>query len=104
MTNKLETKLARKIKDSVITKYGGKLRNMHGGIYQEVGIPDLVGVIQGKHIEMEIKTPGNRLGATATQVKQIQDINSNGGYATIITSVEEAFEFLDSIGIKPLER
>ena len=102
MTNKLETKLSRKIKDSVLAKYGGKLRNMHGGIYQEVGIPDLVGVIQGKHIEMEIKVPGNENGVTDAQSKQIAEVNECGGYAIVITSVEEAFRFLESIGIKPL--
>jgi hypothetical protein len=100
MAHKEETKLASKIKKSIMAKYGGKWTNLHGGIYQEVGMPDLIGCINGKYVAMEFKTPENKDGATEAQKKQIQDIINNQGFAKVITSVQEAFDFLDEIGIK----
>ena len=102
MAHKEESKLATKIKKAIIARYGGKWHNEHGSLYTEVGMPDLIGCVQGKYVAMEFKTPQNVNGATEAQKKQIQLINENGGFARVITSVEEAFQFLDEIGIKRL--
>ena len=101
MPHKEETKLAAKIKKSIVAKYGGFWANIHGGIYQTVGLPDMIGCIEGRFVAMEFKTPQNQNGATEAQKKQIQAIIDAGGSARVITSVEEAFQFLDELGIKP---
>ena len=101
MPHKEETKLAAKIKKSIIARYGGFWANIHGGVYQTVGLPDMIGCINGRFIAMEFKTPENKNGATEAQLKQISLINEAGGSARVITSVEEAFKFLDELGIKP---
>lgn len=68
-----------------------------GGPYQTPGIPDLLIVIEGFFIALELKfpRPGESLDhararATPQQRQQIRRINAAGGYACVVVSEEEA--------------
>ncbi|MBS5315950.1 MAG: VRR-NUC domain-containing protein [Clostridiales bacterium] len=56
---------------------------VHGGsVFQIVGVPDIVGVINGKFIGLELKT--NTGKPSDLQLVRIRDINKAGGYAKIV--------------------
>lgn len=68
-----------------------------GGPYQTPGIPDLLIVIDGYFIALELKhpKPGEsiehaRARATPQQRKKIRQINAAGGYACVVVSEAEA--------------
>jgi hypothetical protein len=68
-----------------------------GGPYQKPGIPDLLIVIDGMLIGLELKhpKPGEsadhaRSRATPQQRKEIRRINAAGGYACVVVSEAEA--------------
>lgn len=61
----------------------------HGGPYQTMGLPDLVCIVGGRFVGLEVKRPVvGRL--TEIQRAAIRGINKAGGYACVVTSVEEA--------------
>ena len=62
----------------------------HGSAYQRTGIPDITLVgMNGRFIGLEVKRP--RLGRlTAIQALTLNAINKAGGYAAVVTSLEEA--------------
>lgn len=73
-----------------------------GGPYQTPGIPDLLVVIKGYFIALELKhpKPGEsidhaRSRATSQQRMQIRRINAAGGYACVVCSVDEAVRAIE---------
>jgi hypothetical protein len=78
-----------------------------GGPYQLPGIPDLLMVVNGVFIGMEIKFPGPRESvehararATPQQRRQIRFINIAGGMAGVVTSVPEAMDLIRRAFVK----
>lgn len=86
----------------------------HGGPFQIVGIPDIIGCIDGRFVAIEIKDPGRKAftasergaiaklralgipcgtagGCSVIQGLHIKRIVAAGGRAGVATSVEEAF-------------
>lgn len=55
-----------------------------GNAFQESGIPDIVGCINGRLIGLEIKS--SRGKASELQLYKIDLINKAGGYATVVSS------------------
>ena len=66
----------------------------HGGMYGTAGIPDIIVCANGRFIGLEVKLPGGRYGATALQLKTIEDIARAGGTAAVVRSVEEAVQIV----------
>ena len=68
----------------------------HGSAYQRSGIPDITLVARGgRYVGLEVKRPQvGRL--TAIQAATLNAINRGGGYATVVTSVDEAMAALTS--------
>lgn len=95
--NKPETKLRNRIASEIKAHYGADLymKKIHGSPYQEAGIPDLIGSFLGTFIGMEIKQPGCE--PTPIQAANIRDIRRSGGCAQAISSVEEAFAFMEYV-------
>lgn len=62
----------------------------HGSAYQRTGIPDITLVDRnGRFVGLEVKRP--RLGRlTAIQAATLNAINKGGGFAAVVTSLEEA--------------
>lgn len=65
---------------------------VHGGPYQRKGIPDILGVHNGRLFAFEVKRPGKK--ATEIQAWCISQIRNAGGLAGVVTSVEEVQELL----------
>jgi len=70
--------------------------NVHGGPYQMAGLPDILVIKDGRAAWMEVKVPGK--DPTRRQEHRIRElINEAGCPATVVRSVGDAKEFLESI-------
>lgn len=68
-----------------------------GSAFQAKGLPDIIGVYDGRFVALEVKRP--RVGrVTALQQATINHINAAGGVACIVTSVDEAREIIGRLG------
>jgi hypothetical protein len=65
---------------------------IHGGPYQRIGLPDVVGLYRGTFFGLEIKMPGKERNLTDIQRATLKHINDAGGVGEMITSVEQAEE------------
>lgn len=83
----LESALTKSIMKKLRGK-GGFWIKIHGGPFQVLGIPDIIGCYQGRFCAFEVKRPGRDL--TPIQAATIQMIKKAGGVALKITSFEEA--------------
>lgn len=91
-----EADLVRRIIKALKKKYPKDVwYKIHVGIYQERGIPDILGCHCGRMIGIEVKLPENKKGTTPYQERQIHLITEAGGYATTVTSVKEALQKLE---------
>lgn len=71
---------------------GAWVLKVHGGPYQTVGIPDLLVCYQGRFFGMEVKREKEKL--TPIQEHIIEQIQSSGGVAGRVESLEEAIGLL----------
>lgn len=69
---------------------------IHGGPFQEAGMPDLIGLVNSKFFGIEVKLPGKENTLTGLQQDTLDSINNNGGYATMSTSVKHSLKFVRS--------
>ncbi|MFA5543407.1 MAG: VRR-NUC domain-containing protein [Bacilli bacterium] len=68
----------------------------HGGPFQVKGLPDIMGCYKGVFIGLEVKVPGRENTVTDFQIYRINQINTAGGFATVVTSVGQAIDFVKS--------
>lgn len=73
---------------------GAFVWKVHGNEYTMAGLPDIVGVYNGKMIAVETKMPGRRGNVSKVQALRHDQIRSAGGVVVVATSVEEALEVL----------
>lgn len=66
----------------------------HGGMYGTAGIPDIIACIGGQFYAFEVKTDAGK--TTALQDATIRKIKAAGGTATVIRSVDEVIQILNS--------
>ena len=52
------------------------------------GSADLVGIVEGRFVALEVKRPGEK--ATAEQVAWLELVRRHGGFAAVVTSGDEA--------------
>lgn len=67
---------------------------VHGGAFQSAGIPDIIGVLDGRLFAIEVKTATGR--ATRLQELTIARITAAGGAAGVARSVDEALSILET--------
>lgn len=93
------------ISESTITKgilkmlkkdYPGTWYKIHGGPYQERGIPDIIGCHQGVFCGIEVKKPEKRSNTTTYQEDQLSSIHESGGLSGVVTSIEETRTLMDN--------
>lgn len=78
-------------------RLGWWVLNVHGGPYQMAGLPDLLVIKGGAAAWMEVKVPGK--DPTRLQQHRIRELIEGAGCpATVVRSVGDAKEFLESIG------
>lgn len=85
---KPETYLRSRIKRALERERPGFWVVIHGSAMQQAGLPDLVGVYQGRFCGLEVKVPGQK--PTTIQRHTLDAILLAGGIAGVVTSVEEA--------------
>lgn len=66
----------------------------HGGPYQESGLPDIIGCYRGIMFGLEVKLPGKEHTLTVKQSRTLAKIRQAGGKATMVTSVNDAMDFV----------
>lgn len=93
MTKGPEAKLVDKILKRLEKDWPGKWLKIHGGMYQEGGIPDIIGCHEGRFYAFEVKTPEKfrRRGynMSARQMKALFDIEHAGGHAKPVCSIAQ---------------
>lgn len=62
--------------------------------YHKAGVADILGIIRGRFVAIEVKTKTGRL--SKSQAKFLQDVKDNGGIAFVARSVNECDEKLRS--------
>ena len=72
---------------------GGWWVKVHGGLFQEAGIPDIIGCWNGKFVAIELKTPQGE--PSELQKYTLNKLDSVGAIVGIATSVSEALGIRD---------
>src|SRR5690348_2889515 len=67
---------------------------VHGGPHQVMGIPDILGVVDGHFFAIEVKAEGEF--PTVLQSRVLRLIRDAGGWAVWVDNVEEARLFIES--------
>ena len=75
-----------------------RLVKIRGGLGQEVGIADLLGVIKGLAVALELKTPGGRHKLSPAQRDFLASWSAAGGYSAVIDSPESVEELIRNFG------
>ena len=65
-----------------------RLVKIRGGLGQEVGIADLLGVIKGRAVALELKTPGGRHKLSPAQGDFLTSWTAAGGFSAVVDSPE----------------
>ena len=89
MASKPETKVVKSIMKMLDTFFPGFYFKTHGGLYQRIGLPDILGVHRGRFIGIEVKCPGKEDTLTKVQEKTLYIINLYGGVGFMSTSPED---------------
>ena len=89
MSSKPETRVVKKILALLESEFPGMYFKTHGGLYQKVGLPDILGVHRGRFIGIEVKCPGKEDTLTKTQERNLTLINLYGGVGFMSTSPED---------------
>ena len=95
--NDTEREIKRKIRKYLSTIPCSKFFP-YNPFYGEAGIPDIIGLIQGKFVAFEVKREGGKL--TALQKQKIKEIHEAGGLAEVVHSKKEVEEYLNSICVE----
>jgi hypothetical protein len=93
VTQNPETKLYQACRKAILTQYPtDKIVKIHGGPYQEAGLPDLL-ILHGPFaVWAELKMPGKK--PHILQWAQIQSIRRAGGIAFVAYSPEQILAVL----------
>ncbi|MEW8997915.1 MAG: VRR-NUC domain-containing protein [Thermoanaerobacter sp.] len=67
----------------------------HGGMYGTAGISDIICCYKGRFVAFEVKRPGKQL--TKLQEKTIKDIQTAGGQAYVVRSVDEVKKIMEEL-------
>ena len=89
MGSKPETKVVKSIMDLLKSSFPGFYFKTHGGLYQRIGLPDILGVHRGRFIGIEVKCPGKEDTLSKLQEKTLELINLYGGVGFMSTSPED---------------
>lgn len=95
---KPETKIQESIKKHLKKTFGGVWHKIHGGPYQNSGIGDLIGCVNGYYFNLEVKQPkeGPKYEPTELQQEEINNVNKAGGCGACVKSKEQAEQVVRS--------
>jgi hypothetical protein len=91
-----EARLVRQIVAYLTRKYShAQIRKRHGSAFSTAGDPDLYLCLNGRHIEIEVKLPGQ--SPTPLQRERLVQWERAGAFAGIIHSISELQDLLDRL-------
>lgn len=101
-TKKPESRLQRRIVKALKLEFPRSFWvKFHGGIFSAVGIPDLLGCVNGRFFAFEVKVPGKLKTLSKIQAAVINQLQRAGACAACITSPEEALALVDAFAPAP---
>ncbi len=89
-----ESSIVKRILFFLKKNYPGFYFKSHGGLYQRIGLPDIIGCYKGRFVGIEVKRPNKRNNTTASQKQILSEIKNAGGIGEVVTSVEEVMEIM----------
>jgi hypothetical protein len=92
MSKKPESRRQLRTRRLLQQEVGGKWYKIWGGPFQQAGIPDLIGCVQGLFFAFEIKEPNGV--SSELQDDEIEEIIEAGGCAAIITEPTDAVKLV----------
>jgi hypothetical protein len=92
MPKKPETKLSNQVLPRLRAE-GGWWVKIHGGPFQAIGIPDIVGCWKGRFVGIELKIPGEK--PSGIQQETMDLLYLAGARVGLATTVEEALSVRD---------
>jgi len=88
MVKKRESRRQRRMRAAMEETFGGKWWKVHGGPFQEKGIPDLNGCIDGLYIVIEVKEEDGTL--SEIQEQRLREFEEAGAIAFAESSIKRA--------------
>jgi hypothetical protein len=97
---KPETEWTSFVKQRLKLSFGRHCRlvKIRGGLGQERGVADILGVIRGQAIALELKAPGGRHKVSDEQGAFLASWTAAGGYSKVIDSLESLEELIRNFG------
>jgi hypothetical protein len=96
MTQKRESRRQRRIRRALEREFpGSKWFKVHGNVFTENGLPDLIGAVEGFFFGFEIKEFDGSL--STIQIEQIIEYQEGGNCACAIETAEEAILIVRSV-------
>lgn len=86
----LESIIVANIIGNLKKKRGGFWVKIHGGMFQIIGLPDVIGCHRGHFYGFEVKRPGKEDTLTKRQSHILELIRLAGGTSAMVTSVDQA--------------
>lgn len=74
--------------------YSGWWVVTHADNFGTGGLPDIIGCVHGTFFGLEVKLPGKEYTLTKRQAHTLAKLNQAGGKAAMVTSVDQAFDFV----------
>lgn len=90
MSRKPESKLVDRIIKRLRELPKSYWAKLHGGMFQTIGLPDIVGCYKGKFVAIEVKVPGKEDTLTDRQELILNRVKAAGGRAGMATNIKEA--------------
>ena len=90
-----ESQIVKKIKRYLEQAYPGVWYKIHGGPYQEAGIPDIVGCHAGQFYAFEVKRPTRRHKVSMSQKYQLDRLEKAGAKCGVVTGIQEVRAIMD---------
>ncbi len=94
-TFKNEGALVSAMKKALAKELGGRWIKIHGGPFQEKGLSDIIGCLDGLFIAIEVKMPGRESKVTDMQRRFLSQVTENGGLALISSDIDATIEIID---------
>lgn len=92
-----ESRLVGRIRVALDQAWPGSFwTKIHGGPFQAVGLPDLIGCVRGRFAALEVKLPGEKHGVTPLQARTLSNLIKAGAIAGVAHSVEEALDLIST--------
>ena len=91
--NVIEARIVKKAL-KLLRQEGGFWINLHGGPFQQAGLPDIIGCWKGRFVGFEAKRLGRKLKTSKLQEYVLKEIAKSEGISAVISSAEEALVIL----------